>query len=270
MNATPKPIVYLVVGTLARLLRKSRAAATWFAKGSLSRARSSYTLVDCSARGNVPTGHCHCERRIPGRSTWDQGSVYVYRLRRYSRVAIHASATYRCLRRRRRSDLPPDIIFVPTMLVYHLFGCWAWLINRKRTANRILLFFPNFPIQLRPGDTPEWVPSPTTRLLSALLRWLTSEIRSRQVLIGVETAEMQAVFARLVNLVSHIFPHTVEPISVTQRSSASDIRLACYRPARHEKGPESKTGMAQNGHQGTRRHPSEDGIHLAPPINSWP
>src|SRR5215475_3279378 len=72
-------------------------------------------------------------------------------LRRYLRVPVHAWRTYRSLSKYFQREKKYDVIFVPTVLVHHLLG-WTSLIKRvfKRTQTRIILFFPNTPIKLKP------------------------------------------------------------------------------------------------------------------------
>ncbi len=162
-------------------------------------------------------------------------------LKRYLRVPFHAWETWVALRKFLRTDHEWDLIFVPTVMVHHLLG-WFWLIRKtlRGTKTRVLLFFPNLLIRLDAHGTPLWNSSPTTRLMSALLRGLTKEILAGQVILGVETIKMRDSFAKLTGLPVTYFPHPVEALGgsapTISDQERSEILMACYGPGRPEKG----------------------------------
>ena len=171
-------------------------------------------------------------------SIWNRMSDGAGALTRYLRVPVHAWQTWRSLRQFLRGDNAWDIIFVPTVLVHHLLG-WSWLIRHtlRGSSARILLFFPNLPIQLESDGTPRWQPSPTTKLMRFLLKGLVADLRAGRVILGVETREMQEAFARLTGLPVCYLPHPVTPLPETSESSATGPTvMACYGSGRPEKG----------------------------------
>jgi glycosyltransferase involved in cell wall biosynthesis len=132
-------------------------------------------------------------------------------LRRYWRVPAHAWKTY-CMMRKffQRSD-KFDVIFVPTVLVHHLLG-WTWLIKRtlKRASTRVLLFFPNTPVELNPRTgEPLWLPAPTAKLFCRLIRSLRNEVKQGRVILGAETQPMRAALTQLTGVPFTYFPHPV-------------------------------------------------------------
>ncbi len=171
-------------------------------------------------------------------SIWHRMSDGAGALTRYLRVPLHAWQTWRALRRFLRANDDWDLIFVPTVLIHHLLG-WYLLIRHTLRGNsaRILLFFPNLPIRLEPDGTPCWQTSPTTRLMRFLLKRLADEVQSGRVVLGVETREMQAAFARLTGLPVRYLPHPVTPLPEASDSvTGGPIVMACYGPGRPEKG----------------------------------
>ena len=173
-------------------------------------------------------------------SIWHRMSDGAGALKRYGRVPLHAWKTWSSLRRFLRGNPSWDVIFVPTVLVHHLLG-WYGLIHWVLPCgtSQVLLFFPNLPIHLREDGTSMWNSSPTTRLMRALLWGLASRVHSGVVILGVETLEMRDAFANLTGLPVTYFPHPVAPLDEAVPSTdAESITMACYGPARPEKGSE--------------------------------
>jgi len=173
-------------------------------------------------------------------------------LRRCLRVPVHAWRTYRSLSKYFQREKKYDVIFVPTVLVHHLLG-WTSLIKRvfKRTQTRIILFFPNTPIKLKPEtNEPAWLPTPTAKLFCRLIRSLKKETEQGRVILGVETHPMRDALTRLTGVAFTYFPHPVQPYETekpetlktgtpgSKRAELNSMPLtfACYGPARNEKG----------------------------------
>lgn len=187
-------------------------------------------------------------------SIWHRMSDGAGVLRRYLRVPWHGAATFFALRRvfsRRSSvvDSPvipfiPDVIFVPTVLVHHLLGWWLLLKAGVVPAeSRVLLFFPNLPLQMDECGNARWNSGPTTRLAARLLRSLRPEIEARRVILGVETRAMRSALAQTSGLPVLYLPH---PVSAQLKrevagggegaDSSRPLVFACYGGARAEKG----------------------------------
>jgi len=159
-------------------------------------------------------------------------------------VPVHAWQTYRALKKYLRRDENHDVIFVPTVMVHHLLG-WTWLIKRvlKPASGRVLLFFPNTPIQLDPvTNAPSWQAAPTARLFCRLIRSLASHVAQGRVILGVETRPMQTALTQLTGVPFTYFPHPVTPVFETlpEKSEVGNLRseivLGSYGSARDEKG----------------------------------
>lgn len=165
-------------------------------------------------------------------------------LRRYLRVPTHAWQTYHAVAKYLRKGETFDVIFVPTVLVHHLLG-WTWLIKRvlKTRHGRILLFFPNTPVQLDPKtNQPSWLPAPTAKLFCRLIRSLQAEVGQGRVVLGVETHPMREALTRLTGVPFTYFPHPVQPLPDADAfppvARPPTITMASYGSARHEKGSE--------------------------------
>jgi len=192
-------------------------------------------------------------------SIWHRMSDGAGVLQRYSRVPVHAWKTYRTMRAYLRGNEEFDVIFVPTVLVHHLLG-WVWLIKRtlQEARSRVILFFPNTPIQLNPEtNEPAWLPSPTAKLFCRLIRSLRNEVKNGRVILGAETQPMREALTRLTGVPFTYFPHPVCPLpdaalSTINYQLSSEIVMASYGSARHEKGSDLLVAAAD---EYCRRHP---------------
>jgi glycosyltransferase involved in cell wall biosynthesis len=164
-------------------------------------------------------------------------------LRRYLRVPVHAWRTYRAIKKYVRRNEKFDVIFVPTVLVHHLLG-WVLLVKRalKQTSTRVILFFPNTPIQLDlKTNEPSWLPAPTAKLFCRLIRSLRDEVKHGRVILGAETEPMREALMRMTGVPFTYFPHPVTPgggqgAGSKERHISSTITMASYGSARYEKG----------------------------------
>ena len=183
------------LGTFARELRALGDDVTILA----DRAAEAFLIEQLHVRPVLPA------------SIWHRMGDGAGALRRYLRVPVHAWQTYRALKKYLRQNKNYDVIFVPTVLVHHLLG-WTWLIKRvlKPTSIRIILFFPNTPVQLDlKTNKPSWLPAPTAKLFCRLIRSLKLEVEQGRVILGAETEPMRAVLTRLTGVKFTYFPHPV-------------------------------------------------------------
>ncbi len=105
----------------------------------------------------------------------------------------------------------PDWIFVPTVLVHHLLGWWLLIKSGSvPMGSRVLLFFPNLPIQLDDSGRPFWSAGPTTKLMVWLFGQLRQEVESGRVVLGVETHAMRRALESLIGMRVTYLPHPVQ------------------------------------------------------------
>ena len=122
------------------------------------------------------------------------------------------------------TSCPPDIIFVPTVLVHHLLGWWLLLKTGSVPSNsRVLLFFPNLPIRLDEVGKPHWNGGPTTKLMSWLFASLRKEVESGRLVLGVETHAMQRALERLIGVRVIYLPHPVEVPAKARSREGKDL-----------------------------------------------
>jgi hypothetical protein len=177
------------------------------------------------------------EATLP-RSIWARMSDGASKLRRLLRIPAHGLATYRAISKlladcpaphalgfspTRRSDEPegtlpagralPDLLFVPTVLVHHLVG-WIPLIKWKlrKLPCRVLLFFPNAPVDLREDGTAHLLPEPTAKLFRVCIRSLAKEVASGRVILGAETLPMVKALSEVTGVPFTYLPHVVTPV----------------------------------------------------------
>jgi glycosyltransferase involved in cell wall biosynthesis len=205
------------------------------------------------------------------RSIWARMSDGASKWRRLLRIPAHGLATYHAISKLLAdcpashapdSTLPagramPDLIFVPTVLVHHLVG-WIPLIKWKlrKLPCRVLLFFPNAPVDLREDGTAHLLPEPTAKLFRVCIRSLAKEVASGKVILGAETRPMVKALSEVTGVPFTYLPHPVElstehsadtgdsvgrlgdpsPQAPVPASSSNPILFGCYGAARHEKG----------------------------------
>jgi glycosyltransferase involved in cell wall biosynthesis len=239
-------------------------------------------LCDRKAQGFVmeQTG----ARPVLPESIWHRMGDGAGAMKRYLRVPGHAWATFVAVRRVFRelfsaqpatsypipaTSIPPDWIFVPTVLVHHLLGWWMLLKTGSVAKDaRMLLFFPNLPIRLDNEGHPHWHGGPTTKLMAWLFASLRGDVESGKLVLGVETHAMRRALEGLIRMPVVYLPHPVDvkpggeesseglvadgsklvPSSATgnaldagrstldTEASASPIVFGCYGAARWEKG----------------------------------
>jgi glycosyltransferase involved in cell wall biosynthesis len=170
-------------------------------------------------------------------SIWHRMSDGTSTVKRYWRIPLHAFATWRSVRAALKADDEYDMIFVPTVSVHHLLG-WARLIKGplQNSRARILLYFLSTPIRLGVDGIPAWNKSPTSRLMAKLFSSLRSEVDRGKVVIAVETMALQKALSQLAGVQVRYLPQPVELLVENPATPQSELLLACYGAARHEKG----------------------------------
>lgn len=192
-------------------------------------------------------------------SIWARMSDKSSRWRRLLRIPVHGFSTYRAVSKllancsdphAPNSKLPasratPDLIFVPTVLVHHLLG-WIPLIKGKlrKLPCRVLLFFPNAPVELREDGMARLIAEPTAKIFRVCICTLAKEVASGKVILGAETQPMVKALSEVTGVPFTYLPHPVES-TANQAADArnslpatpkSPILFGCYGSARHEKG----------------------------------
>jgi glycosyltransferase involved in cell wall biosynthesis len=176
-------------------------------------------------------------RRVLPPSIWHRMSDDAGVLRRYLRVPWHAFQTWWTVRGQLKADSEYDIIFVPTVSVHHLLA-WAWLIKgRLRNCRvRLLLYFLSTPIRVQDDGNPEWIKSPTTKLMARLLSSMRGEIQRGKVIIGVETIPLRDAFSQVAEIPVRYLPQPVAVFAKGEVKKNDELLFGCYGPARYEKG----------------------------------
>lgn len=192
------------------------------------------------------------------KSIWARMSDGAPKWRRLLRIPVHAIATYRavskllasCSARQapistfRAGRATPDLIFVPTVLVHHLAG-WLPLIRRKlqNVPTRVLLFFPNTPLEFDQDGQVRLAGEPTAKLFRWYIRRLAPEVASGKVVLGAETRPMAKALSDVTGVPFTYLPHPVEFPANSSSASVEDVvqkkrSILCgaYGAARADKG----------------------------------
>jgi hypothetical protein len=192
------------------------------------------------------------------RSIWARMSDAAPKWRRILRIPAHGLATYRTVSKLlAECSAPdesgstssvdralPDLIFVPTVLVHHLAG-WLPLVRRKllNVPTRVLLFFPNTPLEFDTNEQVRLAGEPTAKLFRWYIRKFASEVVSGKVVLGAETRPMAKALSDVTGVPFTYLPH---PVNFSAESSSAVVDnlpgknrpLICgaYGAARADKG----------------------------------
>lgn len=173
-------------------------------------------------------------------SIWHRMGDSASRWQRYLRVPQHAWRTRQVVRQWLKQNEAPDLIFVPTVLVHHLLGWWRiWQETLQHSHSRLLLFFPNTPVQFNTNsNSPEFGTDPTSRLFLWLVRKLESAVKQGRVILGVETYAMRDAMTEVTGVPFTYLPHPVDAPQALPEDESPDrpLTFGCYGAARHEKG----------------------------------
>jgi glycosyltransferase involved in cell wall biosynthesis len=192
-------------------------------------------------------------KRVLPDSIWRRMSDGASKWRRLWRIPQHALATYcsvsRLLRpispggKEPRSDGPPDVMFVPTVLVHHMLGWFPLVLFKMRgMTTRVVFFFPNTPIEVDSMGQAHLCPEPTAKLFYFAVKLFFPFVRSGKVVLAAETVPMAHALTQLTGMPFRYLPHPVEVPAAAQASASSvsservPLTVGCYGAARWEKG----------------------------------
>jgi glycosyltransferase involved in cell wall biosynthesis len=141
----------------------------------------------------------------------------------------------------RSATSKPDVVFVPTVGIPHLF---VWLVLLK-TALRsfpgtVLLYFMSTPVQYCPDSRRNVYIGLGGRFFFLCLGLLSHESRTRRLVLATETQALSGALADLSGACFHTLPQPVLPFANIheprhQRASGA-VLVGSYGPARYEKG----------------------------------
>ena len=194
----------------------------------------------CDATADHETvDHFEADPILP-QSIWHRMSSNASLFERVSRIPLHGRATYKALQRALTTEVAPDWIFVPTVLVHHLTGYWQLLSGPlHRTKTRLLLFFPNTPIRYDRGTGgPVLEGGMQSKLFRLLIKRLAKYVAAGKAVLGVETEAMQRALTNITGVPFQYLPHPVAAPELHAHPSGRGRPLVfgAYGAARFEKG----------------------------------
>ncbi len=212
--------------------------------------------IFCAGDATADTqSHFNAKAELPP-SIWARMGDAAPKWQRFFRVFSHGNATHKSVKGLLNTANPaPDVLFVPTVLVHHLWGWWR-LLNGPLKAHpaKVLLFFPNTPVFIDSNGAPKLNSDPTATLFKWLIRRLKKHVQSGKLILGAETHSMVEALTQVTGVIFNYLPHPVrlkEPSSTytkpnraslksetTNNKQQTVITLGAYGSARFEKGSE--------------------------------
>ncbi len=173
-------------------------------------------------------------------SIWHRMSDHASRWKRLARIPHHGFQTQWAVQKWLKSQPLPDVIFVPTVLVHHLLGWWRiYETVLKHTTTKLLLFFPNAPLnEIAASGSTALRTDPSARLFHWLICRIAPAVLENKVILGTETAAMQLGLSQATGVPFTYLPHPVTalPDQPESREGSAPIHFGCYGAARYEKG----------------------------------
>lgn len=169
---------------------------------------------------------------------WD--GVYRHRRRAIELLGPlrHNVLVFRTMRRFLRRHGPFDCVFVPTVMVYHVWA-WRllWLLHR-RSIGRLVLLIRNSVATYR-ADRPEPVFGRTTVVLKRALLSFADDFASGRAAFATDSDRLAEEYRQLSGVVPTVFPSPrIAPLTSARapHEPGRPVVFACLGPARFEKG----------------------------------
>jgi len=228
-----------------------------FKRGLEAAGDSAQFFVSCECDEDVAASIS--AKRVLPESIWRRMSDGASKWRRLLRIPLHAFATYRSAAplfdqacrsgRALGQSAMPDVVFVPTVLVHHMLG-WLPLVLLKLRGyrSRVVLFFPNTPIQVGADGDVTLSREPTSKLFYLTVRLFSKLVRSGKVVLAAETIPMADALTSLTGIRFLYLPHPVEvgeavrTVSSSMQAADEPLVVGCYGAARWEKGSDLLQG----------------------------
>ncbi|MET0251966.1 MAG: glycosyltransferase [Novosphingobium sp.] len=157
---------------------------------------------------------------------------------RQSAVFRHNLLVFRTLRRFLRRHGPFDAVFVPTVIVYHI---WAWRLLfwlHRRSIGRLVMLIRNSAATYdTPGASPRF--ARRTRLLRWGIRSFARDFASSRAVFATDSDRLADEYRAMSGIAPIVFPspRIASPASLRRdRDPGTGVTFACLGPARFEKG----------------------------------
>jgi glycosyltransferase involved in cell wall biosynthesis len=172
-------------------------------------------------------------------TNWDNIYAHPKAWRRYLGIVQHNWRVFRLMRRFVVQHGPFDVVFAPTVVIFHVFG-WRWLLaSQGKRIGQMVLLFRNNAGSYEPGRR-----EPVFKRSAAILRWalrsfapLIARGRAR---FATDSAKLALEYRLLCGIEPQVFPSPrvspPPPLESASRAPDAPVTFACLGPARFEKG----------------------------------
>jgi glycosyltransferase involved in cell wall biosynthesis len=172
-------------------------------------------------------------------TSWDNIYFSPSPWRRYLGIARHNWRLYRLMRRFVRDHGPFDVVFAPTVVIYHVVGWRLLMASQARRIGRMVLLFRNNAGSYPAGST---VPvfKRSTGVLKRALRSFRPLIARRRARFVTDSAKLAFEYQSLCGIAPDVLPspRIAPPPALGEDARAPDapVVISCLGPARFEKG----------------------------------
>lgn len=172
-------------------------------------------------------------------TNWDNIYFHPSPWRRYLGIARHNWRLYRLMRRFLRDHGPFDIVFAPTVVIYHVIGWRMLMASQARRIGRIVLLFRN-----NAGSYPAGSKQPVFKRSTDILKWALRSFRPliarRRASLVTDSAKLAFEYQHLCGIAPDVLPSPrIAPppaLGADARPVDAPVVFGCLGPARFEKG----------------------------------
>jgi glycosyltransferase involved in cell wall biosynthesis len=172
-------------------------------------------------------------------TSWDNIYFNPAPWRRYVGIARHNWRLYRLMNRFVRDHGPFDIVFAPTVAIYHLIGWRLLMAAQARRIGQIVLLFRN-----NAGSYPAGSKVPVFKRSSEVLKWALRSFRPliarRRARLVTDSAKLAFEYRHLSGIALDVLPSPrIAPppaLGADTRATDAPVVFSCLGPARFEKG----------------------------------
>ena len=160
--------------------------------------------------------------------------------KRYLGIARHNLRVYRTMNRFVKQHGPFDILFAPTVVIYHVIG-WRLLMARHggRRVKQIILLFRN-----NAGSYADDSTKPVFKRSTNILKWALQSfiplMKRGQARFATDSKKLAFEYEHLCGIAPEVFPSpriaAPAPPSPPARKPGAPVTFSCLGPARFEKG----------------------------------
>jgi len=172
-------------------------------------------------------------------TSWDNIYFHPSPWRRYLGIARHNWRVYRLMRRFVRDHGPFDIVFAPTVVIYHVIGWRMLMASQARRIGRMVLLFRN-----NAGSYPAGSKQPVFKRSTDILKWALRSFRPliarRRARLVTDSAKLAFEYQHLCGIAPEVLPSPrIAPppaLGADERAQDAPVVFGCLGPARFEKG----------------------------------